>query len=81
MAQAPARIPIRLLVYFQLTARPLVQVTEGVRDGTRLVGAGTRPIDLTAGDLQLIDPATGQPLGETVSIDRALMILFSLAKR
>jgi hypothetical protein len=75
------RVPIRLLVHYQTSARPLVQLTEGERHGTRLVGAGTRAIDLTGGALQLFDPATGAPLGESIPISRALVILYSLTKR
>jgi len=78
-----ARVPVRLMVHFQIARRPLVQVTEGESDGTRVRGVGTRALDTARGtdDLDVFDPTTGQRTGERISVDRALQIIYSLTKR
>jgi hypothetical protein len=83
MAQAPVRVPLRLMVQFQIASRPLVQVTDAMRVGGQLRGAGTRALDLADGtaELPLFDPDTGQPTGERITVARALAVLFSLARR
>jgi hypothetical protein len=80
----PTTVPIRLLVHFQTSARPLVQITEGVQDSAGHVhGAGTRAVDTSndAADFPIIDHATQLPTGERATIAQALSILYSLAKR
>lgn len=76
------RVPIRLLVHFRVTEAPLVQLTEGVLDGERLRGAGTRAINLNnpAQHMPLLD-ADGHPTGETVTVAHVLLILQTLARR
>jgi hypothetical protein len=73
-------VPVRLLIHFQTSARPLLQVTLARREGNRLVGVGTRAINLGGGDLALVD-SNGNPTGEVVTMAHALAVVQSLARR
>lgn len=69
------RVPIRLVVHFQQTPQPLLQVTDGrPLAGGGFVGAGTRVLDLS-------DPQREFQLdtGETFTAAHALGVLRALA--
>jgi len=75
-------VPLRLMVHFEVSATPLVSVTLARREGSALVGAGTRSIDVhdPLREIELVDPTTGAPTGERVSVAHALAVLYSISR-
>jgi hypothetical protein len=74
-------VPFRLTVQFGIARRPLVSVKFARQEGGTWVGAGTRSVDLTpTREFDLVDPDTGAPTGERITVARALAILNSFSR-
>lgn len=69
------RFPIRLLVHFQRSHFPLVQVTDArLGSAGEMIGAGTRAIDLTDKARRI-----ALPDGEKVTVAHVLDVLAALS--